>query len=258
MKRRGLNLDFDHLDSLFDARPQARRIAVKPDETGNPPTTLNSQQIYTWSVTVWAWPTFIGHNTPFKGCGFRFLQPVIAIENDYQIEIPDVPVFDVIGIVLSQRSGESPFHLVNQETLLRYSEKARPQDLFFISHSTVDNRFARHLDNYLTSKYETFIDDRDVRLGNQRDPTLLRGLNKSDYLMLILSPDAMASEWVEWEWKWWLSNKEPSTLIPVMFQEVPLPDELRQVIYIRYEGDIASVASQIVHAIGDTVVDIFD
>jgi TIR domain len=47
-------------------------------------------------------------------------------------------------------------------------------------------------------------------------PTIIRALSDSEYFLLMASPDAAASPWVQQEVEWWLANRTPETLLICM------------------------------------------
>ena len=107
----------------------------------------------------------------------------------------------------------------------------------FISHSSVDKQFVRELADFLQQpdatrdiKIEVWLDERELEPGANLALALSRALD-ADFFLLILSPDACSSHWVETEWtaaltKWNDTGRRPRVLC-VLLRECAVPDLLR-------------------------------
>ncbi|MBI1258333.1 MAG: SUMF1/EgtB/PvdO family nonheme iron enzyme [Chloroflexi bacterium] len=79
----------------------------------------------------------------------------------------------------------------------------------FISHSDKDSIFAVQLAQALIGKgIDVWIDKSDIRAGQIWWDEIQRGLDECDKMILILSPDAMASRNVADEWGYYLDEKK--------------------------------------------------
>src|SRR5713226_8355259 len=92
----------------------------------------------------------------------------------------------------------------------------------FISHSGKDNDFARELANFLEEggEIKTFVDDHDIRHGENFVSRIESGLN-TDAVLVLLSPDAVRTDWVEKEWKAALASSIP--VAPVLYRDCAIP-----------------------------------
>jgi len=92
----------------------------------------------------------------------------------------------------------------------------------FISHSGRDNDFARDLANFLEEGGETktFVDDHDIHHGENFVSRIESGL-QTDAVLVVLSPDALKSEWVQDEWKAAKASSIP--LAPVLCHDCTPP-----------------------------------
>ena len=71
----------------------------------------------------------------------------------------------------------------------------------FISYSRVDQAFAVELASELTDAgADVWLDLDDIAAGVNWSQAIQAGLDESDALLILLSPDAMASENVRDEW----------------------------------------------------------
>lgn len=242
----------------FGVKPAERILYLNLGKDGKPASSLNTQELYNWARKREATSDFMSEPEIFKGGCFWGFQPVICLDSGYRIEVPNVPEFLVNGIILSPKDGERPFVKENPSTILRESPKARPYENLFISHSSSDNNEAVALNDILSKTYETFIDLEDLHPGEglwkvcSKKPggRTLKELKRSDYLVLLESPESMTSGFVEGEWRWWLRTKQEGTLIPVMIRDVTLPQKLQDLKYIRYQDDVGKVARDIAFAMG--------
>jgi len=70
----------------------------------------------------------------------------------------------------------------------------------FLSHNTKDKpfvkRLARDLDNHQV-KY--WLDEAEIKVGDSLIEKIRNGLDKVDYVAVILSPNSIASSWVKRE-----------------------------------------------------------
>ncbi len=61
-----------------------------------------------------------------------------------------------------------------------------------------------------------FRDEASLHLTSELWPTIVNALNESEYFLLLASPRAAASHWVNEEVKWWLANRDASRLLIVL------------------------------------------
>ena len=70
----------------------------------------------------------------------------------------------------------------------------------FLSHSSKDKGFVRHLDKMLRSVgVRTFFDENDIPWGGNIPYEIEQGLEESRHLIFVLSPDSVGSEWADLE-----------------------------------------------------------
>lgn len=74
-----------------------------------------------------------------------------------------------------------------------------------------------------------------------------KGLEESDLLLLVVSPESISSRSVEIEWRHFLENKK--RIILVIFQAVPLPKELEQLEWVDFRGGFASALKKLLKLI---------
>lgn len=112
------------------------------------------------------------------------------------------------------------------------SPPAEPLRLF-ISYSRKDSRFARTLARALEALgADVWIDTQDIEPGAAWTDEVQRGLDRSQVMLLVLSPDAMESKYVTAEWLYFVEQNKP--LIPVLHRPTVLNFQLRPLQYVDF------------------------
>ncbi len=104
----------------------------------------------------------------------------------------------------------------------------------FISYSRADEVFARRLATDLDRLgADVWIDVDDIPPGVNWSTAIQQGLDTCDALVLIISPDALASKNVEDEWQYVRDEGKP--IIPLLWRPVPrLHFQLRRIQYVDF------------------------
>lgn len=77
----------------------------------------------------------------------------------------------------------------------------------FISHSSKDKKFVRHLkDCLLENTIETWVDENQLDFGDILVNKLENALEETSHLVIILSPTSIETDWVNFELKKALEN----------------------------------------------------
>ena len=96
----------------------------------------------------------------------------------------------------------------------------------YISYDPADEAFALQLAEDLRAYgARTWIDVRDARPGRHWERSIEQALNESGMMVVVLSPEALASEHVAMEWQLYLEAYRP--VIPVVVVPCDLPAPLR-------------------------------
>jgi hypothetical protein len=103
--------------------------------------------------------------------------------------------------------------------------------VIFLSHSSQDKPKVRRLAEGLThAGFSVWLDEWQIRVGDCIPTSIERGLETCRFLVVVLSPAAVASEWVSREWKaryWDEVNEGRIRVLPVVAEECSLPALLR-------------------------------
>jgi hypothetical protein len=103
----------------------------------------------------------------------------------------------------------------------------------FISYSRIDEAFARQLATSLSQLgADVWIDIEDIPVGMKWSRAIQEGLDVSDVLLVVISPESMGSHNVEDEWQYYLDQKKP--VIPLLYKPTKLHFQLSRIQYIDF------------------------
>lgn len=101
----------------------------------------------------------------------------------------------------------------------------------FLSYSRKDKEFARKIANDLDKAgHDIWWDIRDIEGGDRWAKEIQDGIKESEILAIILSPNAIASEWVEKEFIF--ASKRGMKIVPLLYEHCELPIWLLNLQYI--------------------------
>jgi hypothetical protein len=108
----------------------------------------------------------------------------------------------------------------------------------FISYSRKDIAFARKLAGDLEKAgYSVWWDITDLRGGDDWVRVIPEAIETSDFVIVVLSPDATASDWVRKEYTQALSLRK--RIIPIMLRATAVPFALNTINYVDFTSDSA-------------------
>ena len=119
----------------------------------------------------------------------------------------------------------------------------------FISYSRKDVDFAQHLATQLDEPgTEVWFDMEDIAPGMKWSSAIQEGLDTADVMLVIVSPESMASPNVEDEWQYALDRGIP--VIPVLLRPADVHFQLNRLQYIDfYEHDFDDAFPHLQNAI---------
>lgn len=104
----------------------------------------------------------------------------------------------------------------------------------FISYSRKDEEFSRQIAISLKKAgYDVWIDIEDISSGIKWSTAIQHGLDACDLLVVIISPDSMASVNVEDEWQYFIDQGKP--LVPILWRSAKIHFQLNRLQYIDFE-----------------------
>lgn len=111
----------------------------------------------------------------------------------------------------------------------------------FISYSRKDERFARQLATELSNRgFDVWIDVEDIPAGMKWSSAIQQGLDMANAMVVVISPDSMASNNVEDEWQYFLDQKKP--VFPVLLRTAKIHFQLSRIQYIDFQRQDFGVA----------------
>jgi hypothetical protein len=109
------------------------------------------------------------------------------------------------------------------EDLLEQLSHLKPR--IFISYSSKDEDFVKRLyDKLRASGQPVWLNTESIPKGERWYDEMVKGLTETDLMILILSPDAIKSKWVQQEWKTFLETQK--AVLPILCREARVPRKL--------------------------------
>ncbi|MBX3086667.1 MAG: toll/interleukin-1 receptor domain-containing protein [Anaerolineae bacterium] len=123
----------------------------------------------------------------------------------------------------------------------------------FVSYSRVDKDFAIQLVDRL-SDYDVsiWLDLRNIPHGANWDMEVQKGLETSDSMLVLLSPDSSASENVADEWSYFITKDKP--IIPLLVRPCDVPFRLMRRQRVDFTGEFKPAFAQLIRALGNPVL----
>ncbi len=105
----------------------------------------------------------------------------------------------------------------------------------FISYSRADQEFAAQLATALSiGGADVWIDVEDIPAGMKWSSAIQEGLDTSDALLVVVSPEAMISRNVEDEWQYFLDNQR--TILTVRHRPAKVHYQLHRIQYVDFHN----------------------
>jgi hypothetical protein len=119
----------------------------------------------------------------------------------------------------------------------------------FLSHSSSDKDFVRRLkESLLAHGHEPWLDEDKINVGDYISDKIALGIEDCDFLVLVLSENAISSGWVKAEWRAkHMAEIETGriTLLPILKEHCPIPVLLKGKKYAdfasNYEAGLADL-----------------
>jgi hypothetical protein len=117
----------------------------------------------------------------------------------------------------------------------------------FISYKRIDEEFARRLAGDLDRLgADVWIDVDDIPAGMNWSASIQEGLNSCEVMIVVISPESMASQNVEEEWQYFRDEKKP--VIPVLLRPARVHYQLRRIQYVDFHTQDYEVAFRQLHS----------
>jgi hypothetical protein len=98
----------------------------------------------------------------------------------------------------------------------------------FLSHNSEDKEFVRALHEFLKEEgIKSWIDEAEIKIGDSLLGKINEGINKADYLAIILSPRSIKSNWVKYELERAMTmeiNQGKTKVLPILIENCEVPE----------------------------------
>lgn len=104
----------------------------------------------------------------------------------------------------------------------------------FISHSSKDKFFVRNLaDRLVKSDLKVWIDEAEIKIGDSLIQKISEGVQDSDFLIVVLSQNSVASNWVQKELQLAMTKEILGNriILPILIEKCEIPLFLRDKLY---------------------------
>ncbi len=119
------------------------------------------------------------------------------------------------------------------EELAKHRRKTQPPPKFFVSYARKDQAFVEQLAIDLKRRsVDVWLDIHNIDPGLSWSRQIGRALDMCSAMILVLSPDALASENVDDEWNYHLDNKK--RIVPLLHRECRVPFRLHKLQFIDF------------------------
>jgi hypothetical protein len=111
----------------------------------------------------------------------------------------------------------------------------------FLSHNRADKEFVRRLASDLdTQGLGCWLDEAEIKTGESLIEKIREGIDRVDYVAVVLSPDSVASEWVRKEVDVAMSQEiagKKVKVLPVLYRKCELPGFLLGKKYVDFSSE---------------------
>lgn len=142
--------------------------------------------------------------------------------------------------------------LVDRMVEARYSNVENGASVF-ISHSSEDKPFARWIAADLkASGHKPWLDEWEIKIGESIPAKISMGVKEADFVIVILSGNAINSNWVEKEWhnKYWDEVSSGNVyVLPILYKYCEVPELLKTKKYADFRNSYNDGLEDILSAI---------
>lgn len=124
----------------------------------------------------------------------------------------------------------------------------------FLSHTSIDKPFVEKLAHDLNELgIDSWYDKHEIKVGESIFWKVEEGLKESEYFAIVLSPDALKSEWVKaelstaWSKKMLAGN---NAILPILYRDCEPPCLLRSIKYADFRSKYRTGLSELAAVFG--------
>ena len=125
----------------------------------------------------------------------------------------------------------------------------------FLSYASADKVFVKGLAVDLAELgHQPWLDEWEILGGESIPARVAEGLEQSNFVVIVLSGNAVRSRWVENEWqaKYWEEiNERRVTLIPLLLSDCQIPTLLKAKKYIDFRTDYTAALEDLARSLSE-------
>lgn len=123
----------------------------------------------------------------------------------------------------------------------------------FLSYAEQDNKIAKKISSDLTDHgVKIWFDQQEILVGDSLIERIKEGINRADYLLVLLSKNSNQSNWVRQEigvaferFK----NEETTAIIPIQIDDTPVPEKFQNIRYVSLSSGYENAINEIIQRI---------
>lgn len=143
---------------------------------------------------------------------------------------------------------------ITQQALITKQLNGSTMPSVFLSHTSIDKPFVEKIARDLNRLgIDAWVDKYEIKVGESIFWRVEEGLRESEYFAIVLSPEALASEWVRSEiavaWdKRMLAGK--NAILPLLYRDCEIPALLKTIKYADFRHDYQLGFSELASVFG--------
>jgi hypothetical protein len=126
----------------------------------------------------------------------------------------------------------------------------------FLSYAAKDKNYASRLAEELKKTgASVWFDEWELQIGDSLRQRIDEAIAISDYLLILLSPNSVSSNWIQAEWRAALSNElndRAVTVIPVLLADCDIPSDLSGRLYLDLRSNFQEGVARLVEQLSLT------
>ena len=145
--------------------------------------------------------------------------------------------------------------LVNEAVATKEARHAEHEHerVAFISHSAKDKPFVRKLAADLVANgVKVWLDEQRILVGDSIPEKIAQGLAESDFFLIVVSQNSVASAWVKKELSSALVHeieRRKVTVLPVKLDDAQMPDSINDKLYADFRGSYDEGLNKLIQSI---------
>ena len=217
-----------------------KKLILVGPENGSSEIVLTTPVLHAWHANQLTTEKGIREWTFLDIVGWTKDEPILRLEEGYQICFCENKKIFVYGIIVTKEKARQPFifHKSSSKQILG-SPFIHDRKSVFLSHSSTDKPMVRNIFKDLENIFDVFFDEVSIEIGDSITNKLNKGLQGMSALVLCLSKNSANSDWVTKEYSYALHNEIP--VYPIRLEECTPPPIMADIKYVDYYRDPSSL-----------------